>query len=78
MELLSGEKGKYGDLSYKICPLPNVPILFVYHQSDEEFPSELNVLFDRNVINYLPPELIWGMIHRIVNRISVLFRYKEY
>ncbi len=74
IEDIGGIKTTHRDLSWIICPLPNIQILFIYHRGCEEFQSALNVLFDKNTIYYLPPELIWASVAIIADRINSLIK----
>jgi len=56
------------DLSYqlirKLYPLPKVPVLLLFDDTDEEFPAQCKVLFERRAEHYLDPEClaILGML----------------
>lgn len=54
------------DFSVIIHPLPLVPVLFNYWQAEEEFPSKLNILFDRSAEKNLPAEALYIMVRGIV------------
>ena len=43
-----------GDRSFLFRPLPRVPLLLVFWQGDEEFPSSFQILFDASASHYLP------------------------
>ncbi len=53
---LGGKQAGYGDLSVKIEPLPFVRIIFVLWRGDEEVPPNGNILFDKNIVDYLTAE----------------------
>lgn len=69
IEKIGGIKAAFGDISYIISPLPGARILIIYNHGDDEFPSELTFLFDKNIIYCLPPEMIWGIVSFINERI---------
>lgn len=50
------EAGGYGDMALSVPALPRVDYLFVCHESDEEFPAEIRILFDSSILDYLPAE----------------------
>ena len=54
------------DYSFVIRPLPLVPVLINYWQAEDEFPSKLNILFDRSAEKNLPAEALYMMIRGIV------------
>lgn len=43
------KKGDNADMSLRISIFPQVPILVTYWMGDDEFESELNILFDRSI-----------------------------
>lgn len=45
-----------GDLAFRFQALPQVPLLLVYWQGDEDFPASCQVLFDASVSHYLPTD----------------------
>lgn len=53
---LGGEQAGYGDISVKIEPLPFVRILIVLWRGDDEVPPGGNILFDKNIKDYLTTE----------------------
>ncbi len=46
----------HGDLAFKIRALPRLDYIFVLYEPDEEFPAEINILFDSSAIGLLPAE----------------------
>lgn len=53
---LEGEKVDFGDIAFKFMVLPRVPINFILHKGDGEFPPACKVLFDSSISDYLPTE----------------------
>lgn len=54
---LGGRESKVGgDLSAVFEPFHNVPVAVVFWRGDEEFPPEVNFLFDRGIRDILPAE----------------------
>ncbi len=53
---LGGKEAGYGDLSVKIEPLPFVRIIIILWRGDEEVPPGGNILFDKNIKDYLTAE----------------------
>lgn len=54
------------DFSLVVRPLPLVPVLINYWKAEDEFPSKLNILFDRSAEKNLPAEALYLMIRGIV------------
>ncbi len=53
---LGGEGIDFGDSAFKFMVLPRIPINFILHRGDEEFPPACKVLFDSNISDHLPTE----------------------
>jgi len=49
-----GNQVEFGGVSYKFKLLPNISILVVFWEGDEDFPSTFQVLFDASTNHYLP------------------------
>jgi len=53
---LGGVHQPLGDAAYAFQALPRAPLLAVYWQGDEDFPSNCQVLFDAVASHYLPTD----------------------
>lgn len=53
---LGGEGIDFGDSAFKFMVLPRIPINFILHRGDEDFPPACKVLFDSNISDHLPTE----------------------
>lgn len=53
---LLGEPLAYGDASVKLHIFPNIPVTYILFDGDEEFPMNVNVLFDEAVTQCIHPE----------------------
>lgn len=47
-----------GDLRMHFCALPHVPMLMLFNDEDEEFPSQCSLLFERRAQHYLDMECL--------------------
>lgn len=54
--MLAGEPVDHGDVGMAFQVLPRIAIQLVLWTGDEEFPPEASVLFDANIVHYLPAE----------------------
>jgi hypothetical protein len=62
MEKIGGRRSVTGDISFVVDALPRVPLLFVLWLGDEEFPSAMNLLFDRAVPDHFPKlDALWAL-----------------
>lgn len=55
-ETAGGIRVEQGDAAYRFQALPRVPLLVVYWQGDEDFPSSCQILFDASVSKCLQTE----------------------
>jgi hypothetical protein len=74
IEKLGGVLADYGDTAYILAPLPYFRLLLIFHDEDDEFPSEFRLLYNQHAIYYQPPEYL-GVIasfslSRIINLVS--------
>jgi hypothetical protein len=43
-----------GDFSFTLYPLPRVPLYYIFHLPDEEFPASVTCLFAANAPEFMP------------------------
>ena len=55
-ETLGGRPVDHGDVAVAIPAFPNVEIILVFHEGDEEFPAEVGLLLSGNITSYLSTE----------------------
>lgn len=53
-----GTKLDQGDLSFKVWPLPRIPVTFVLWKGDEDVNDGGTLLFDKSAFQYLPGLLV--------------------
>lgn len=66
---LSGEGLSYGDASFRLHPLPRVPVALILWKAVEEFPARANLLFDSTCQLHLPPDVIWATAMMVVRHL---------
>ncbi len=54
-ELLGGSPLKHGDASFVVEALKGIPLTYILWRADE-FPAQVNILYDESASNYLPTE----------------------
>jgi hypothetical protein len=69
---LNGVAIQAGDAGYKFSIFPKVPLQLVLWESDDEFPSEANILFDKIIGELLSPEDVAWLAGMVVYRLIVL------
>lgn len=57
---LGGEVLSYGDASFRLFPLPRVPVVLILWREAEEFPARSTLLFDSTCKLHLPPDILWS------------------
>ena len=70
LEQLDGIKEKSGDVCYKIPVFGELALLFRFWNSDEEFPASLQILCDKNMLDFMHYETIWFLASYIVERLT--------
>jgi hypothetical protein len=68
-EPFGGTPSDYGDCSVTIPALPRVTITVVIWAGDDEFPPEASMIFDANIVDYLPAEDITVLCNMIAVRL---------
>ena len=69
---LGGERIDLGDSAFKFTVLPKIPINFIMHKGDEEFPPACKVLFDSSIRDYLPTEDIAIVCEDTVKQLRIM------
>jgi hypothetical protein len=55
---IGGQINSYGDVSFTVDVFPLIPLQFIFWDGDEEFPANANILFDKNIAQFIHPESI--------------------
>ena len=58
-EALGGIPDGRGDVSYRIPMFDFLPVQFAFWQADEDFPPEMQILWDSNVLSFMHYETLW-------------------
>jgi hypothetical protein len=75
-ESMGGMDTATADLAWSFAVLPRVSIELCLWRGDEEFPPEAIVLFDENIVGYLPVEDIAVVSGMLVYRLMAIARQK--
>jgi len=73
-----GERGKGGDFSFTVWPLPRIPVPFTLWRGDDDVPDNGTLLFDRSAIYYLGQlrrELAWLTVWRLHHIIDPEYKW---
>jgi len=55
---LGGTIESAGDCGFTLRAFPLVPLRFIFWDGDDEFPANVNILFDKNLSQFIHPESI--------------------
>ena len=68
---LGWHEEELGDASFRLDILPKIDGVVVLHARDEEFPAEANILFDDEIVNFLPLEDVAVLAGLIATRLAI-------
>jgi hypothetical protein len=61
--ILGGRETGLGDASFELLILPRIPVEYILHAEDEEFPAQITINFDRSISWHLPLDVLWSLIN---------------
>lgn len=61
-----------GDFSFTLYPLPKVPLYYIFHLPDDEFPAAVTCLFASNASEFLPVDGLADVAEVTAKRIIAL------
>ena len=67
---LGGRPAGKGDVSYEIPLFPFLPVLLQFWCSDEDFPADLQIFMDENVLDYMRFETTFYAVGHLLDRIK--------
>ena len=66
-ETLQGRKLNKGDVAYELDLFPFLPLILRFWESDEDFPASLQILVDKNILDYMHYETLMFAITHMLN-----------
>lgn len=69
-ERLNGEPSSYADVSYIIKTFDFLPVMIQFWDSDDEFPAQLKLLWDKNILDYVHFETTYYIAAHLLDRIN--------
>lgn len=69
-EALLGRKLNKGDVAYELDMFSFLPIVLRFWDSDEEFNASLQILVDRNILDYMHYETVMFAVTHVLNRLK--------
>ena len=77
LEHLGGVGMPKGDIAYQIPVFPFLPLYVQYWRGDEEFPPQLNLLWDANTTDFLHYETVYYLTDFLLRRILLLLERED-
>lgn len=71
-KMLHGKKERIGDVAYVLYPFEFLPLMLQFWGSDEEFPAQIKVMFDENVLDFVHYETCFFIISHMFRRLREL------
>lgn len=68
-ESLSGKPLSKGDVAYELPLFSFLPVIIRFWEADEEFPASLQILVDKNTLDYMHYETLMFAINHLFDRI---------
>lgn len=69
-ESLGGEKREKGDAAYELKLFPFLTVILRFWDSDEEFPATLQLLADKNILDYMHYETLMFALSYLLDRLK--------
>jgi len=69
-ERLGGTPEGKGDVAYRIPVYEFLPIRFALWHADEDFPAEIRILWDENVLSFMHYETLWFIKGHLLSRLQ--------
>lgn len=74
---LNGVAYGQGDVAYRVPVFDFLPVLFQFWCSDEDFPAQVKLLWDQNVLSYLHYETLWYAANHLIQRLCETMKDME-
>ena len=71
-EKMGAESQNMGDISYRLQIFPDLPMCLKFYFGDEEFPPQLTLLWDRNMLRFVRYETIYYIAGCLQKRLLAL------
>ena len=74
---LSGKELGKGDVAFELKIFPFLPIIIRFWEADDEFPASLQILADRNILDYMHYETLMFALTHLFSRLKEEMRNEE-
>lgn len=72
LKMLGGFDLHMGDVGFQIDAFPFIPVRVLFWDGDEEFPAQLNLLFDRSATEFIHVESIVTIASSLQHKLTTL------
>lgn len=69
-ERLGGRKLEKGDAAYELLLFPFLPVVLRFWDADEEFPASMQILTDRNILDFMRYETLMFAVSHVLQRVK--------
>lgn len=76
-EKLGGTPEGRGDVAYRIPIYEFLPIRFALWHADEDFPADISILWDENVLSFMHYETLWFIKGHLLSRLQEEMQYGQ-
>lgn len=67
---LSGKELKNGDIAFELELFPFLPVILRFWEADDEFPASLQLLVDKNTLDYMHYETLMFALNHLFRRLK--------
>lgn len=68
-EALGGKELEKGDAAYELYLFPFLPLILRFWDADEDFPASLQILVDKNILDYMHYETLMFALSHVLERL---------
>lgn len=76
-EKLGGKKAGKGDVAYEIPLFDFLKCRIQFWNSDEDFDAQLQILVDKNILDFIRYETVWYAVGHLMRRLTEELEYLE-
>ena len=74
---LSGKELGKGDVAFELKLFPFLPIIIRFWEADDEFPASIQILTDRNTLDYMHYETLMFALTHLFSRLNEEMRNEK-
>ena len=74
---LSGKELEKGDVAFELELFPFLPVVIRFWEADDEFPASLQILADRNILDYMHYETLMFALTHLLHRLKEEMQHEK-